>query len=91
MAKGEKRRVVEKPKPRILKPTIGARKRYVKLMLTLLAAFLTFGGPTYAMYILKRFVLPYVLLVLFGLASFTAGIVLFAYLFKGERETEAST
>ena len=54
-----------------------AWKRFVKVMLTLLAAFLTFGGPTYLIYALKRWIVPQVLLALLGLASLTAGLILF--------------
>jgi len=65
--------------------------RFTKLMLTLLAAFLTFGGPTYLIYFLKRFAIPYSFLVLLGLASLTAGIILFMHLFTREEETRASS
>lgn len=67
------------------------QKRCIKAMLTLLAALLMFGGPTYLMFIFQRLAVPYPLLVLFGLASFTVGVILFTDLIKGEGETEAST
>lgn len=60
-------------------------------MLTLLAAFLTFGGPTYLIYVLKRWIIPQVLLALLGLASLTAGLILFMRLIGEEGKTEAPT
>jgi len=65
--------------------------RLTKAILTLLAAFLTFGGPTYLIYFLKRFAIPYPFLVLLGLASLTAGIMLFMHLFRRKEETGASS
>lgn len=64
-----------------------AQRRFLKAVLTLLAAFLTFGGPTYLMLILERLKLPYPLLVVVGLSSFTAGVILFTRLIKEEKET----
>ncbi len=62
------------------------RERFVRAVLTLIAVSLTFAGPTYLLYILRRFALPSPLLLLLGLAFFTLGIVLFAYLLKGEEK-----
>ena len=67
------------------------KKRFVRVVLTLLAASLTFGGPTYLLYILEELALPRLILLLLGLASFMMGIILFAYLLKGEGKVGAST
>lgn len=66
------------------------QKRCVRALTMLLAAFLTFVGPTYLLYILQRLAVPGLLLILLGLASFTVGIILFANLLKGERKVGAS-
>ncbi len=57
----------------------------------LIAAFLIFGGPTYLLYILDKLEIPRLFILLIGLAAFTAGIILFAYLSKEEGKVEAST
>jgi len=67
------------------------KERFVRAVLTVLAASLTFGGPTYLLYVLRKFALPGLLLLLIGLASFTVGIILFAYLLKSEEKVGAST
>jgi len=85
-----KERSLRKPRLRIPTLTGEARKRFVQVMLTLLAAFLTFGGPTYLIYVLKRWIIPQVLLALLGLASLTAGLILFVRLI-GEGKTASST
>jgi len=91
MAKAEKERKASK-KPRLRFPMLKEeQKRFVHGLLILFAAFLTFGGPTYLLYILQRLAFPRLLILLFGLASFTAGIILFAYLLGGERKIGAST
>ena len=66
-------------------------KKAVRALLMLLAAFLTFGGPTYLLYILEELAFPHLISLLLGLASFTMGIILFAYLLEGERKVGAST
>jgi pilus assembly protein TadC len=66
-------------------------KRTTKAILTLLAALLTFGGPTYMMYILEKLDVPHPLYLLLGLASFTAGVILFTHLIGEEAESQAST
>lgn len=63
----------------------------VRAFLTFLAALLTFGGPTYLMYVLESFGVPYLLYILLGLASFTAGVILFIHLFGKEAKSEVST
>lgn len=60
------------------------QKRSVKAGLTVLAAFLVFGGPTYLLYALQRVAVPYPFLALLGLASFIVGLFLFTRLMKGK-------
>jgi len=55
-------------------------ERFVKMVLTIFAVLLIFGGPTYLMYILQRLGIPPVLFTIVGLAAFTAGIMLFMHL-----------
>ena len=68
-----------------------SKKRFMRAVLTLLAALLTFGGPTYLLYILEELAFPRLVSILLGLASFTMGIILFVYLFKGEEKVGASS
>jgi hypothetical protein len=67
-----------------LKKSLRISERTAKAILTFLAALLTFGGPTYLMYVLESFGVPYLLYILLGLASFTAGVILFVHLFGKE-------
>jgi hypothetical protein len=68
------------------------KERFVRAVLTFLAALLTFGGPTYVFYILdKKLAFPRLISLLLGLAFFTVGIILFVYLLKGEGKAGAST
>jgi len=60
-------------------------KTWVKAFLTLLSVALMFMGPTYFLYILRRFNVPYLLLVLLCLASFAFGAILFARVFSKEK------
>ena len=53
-----------------------------RAFLMLLAAFLAFGGPTYLMYALQRAITLYPLVLLIGIASFIAGLLLFTRLIK---------
>lgn len=62
------------------------QRRSIKVALTLIAAFLVFGGPTYLLFFLRTLNLPYLLLVLVGLFSFVMGIILFTKLIE-EKET----
>jgi hypothetical protein len=48
------------------------------------AALLTFGGPTYLMFILNEAILPRLLILTAGLVSFVAGLALFIYTLKEE-------
>lgn len=67
------------------------KERFVRAVLMFLAASLTFGGPTYLLYILEELAFPHLISLLLGLASFTMGIILFAYLLEGEGKVGAST
>jgi cytochrome c biogenesis protein CcdA len=60
-------------------------KAWVKAFLMILSVALMFMGPTYFMYILNRFHIPYLILVLLGLASFAFGAILFASVFSKEK------
>jgi len=62
----------------------------VRAFLTFLAALLTFGGPTYMMYVLESLGVPQLLYLLLGLAFFTAGVILFVHLFRKEAGSQAS-
>ena len=66
-------------------------ERFVRTALTIFAVLLIFGGPTYLMLIFQRLGIPPVLFTLIGLASFTAGIILFMHLAKKEEKSKAST
>lgn len=52
------------------------RRRVLRAALIFLAAFLTFGGPTYLIYGLQNVGLPYPVLVLGGLIAFVVGVLL---------------
>jgi len=65
-------------------------ERFAKTALTILAVLLIFGGPTYLMYILQRLGISSILFTIVGLASFTAGIILFMHLAKKEEKTKGS-
>jgi len=73
-----------------LRKGVKISERTVRAFLIFLAGLLTFGGPTYLMYILQGLGIPYLLYILLGLASFTAGVILFVHLFKEEQKSEAS-
>jgi len=60
-------------------------KTFVKAFLMLLSVALMFMGPTYFMYVLQRFNVPFLILILLGLASFAFGAVLFAKVFSTEK------
>ena len=67
------------------------KERFVRGMLVLLAASLTFGGPTYLVYILEKLIVPHLIALLIGLASCIMGIILFAHLLEKEEKGGAST
>jgi len=73
------------------RPSKKGQKRFAKALLTVIAAFLIFGGPTYLLYILDKMEIPRLFILLIGLAALTAGIILFAHLSKEEGKVEAST
>lgn len=75
---------------RILK-TFKIPERMFRAFLIVIAGLLTFAGPTYMMYILERFGVPYFLYILIGLASFTAGVILFLHLFRKEQKSGTPT
>jgi hypothetical protein len=60
-------------------------KAWMKAFLMLLSVTLMFMGPTYFLYILQRFNIPYLLLVLLSLASFAFGVILFARVISKEK------
>jgi cytochrome c biogenesis protein CcdA len=64
---------------------------FVRVVLFILAALLIFGGPTYAVYVLRHFAgLPYMLVVIVGLITFIVGIWLFLRLVGKQTKLEAS-
>jgi len=75
MAKKQKK----KPSAKIME------KAWIKAILILLSVTLMFMGPTYFLYVLRRFNAPYLLLVLLSLASFAFGAILFASVFSKEK------
>ena len=60
-------------------------KAWIKSVLTVFSVLLMIGGPTYLIYILRRLGLPYPLLILIGLGSFTIGVLFFMWLVKEEK------
>ena len=62
----------------------GRHSNFFRAMLTVIAALLTFTGPTYLLYALQKVGTPYTLSVLAGLACFALGIAIIAYLSKKE-------
>lgn len=59
--------------------------RFIKAVLILFSAFLMFGGPTYLILIIQRLDIPYPILILIGLSSFTVGVILFIRLIQEEK------
>lgn len=58
------------------------KRTSIRVFLMLLAAFLVFGGPTYLMYVLQQVITSYSLVLLLGITSFIAGLLLFMRLIK---------
>jgi hypothetical protein len=58
--------------------------KFWKIFLVILAAFLTFAGPTYIVYVvfLKILNIDYAVSMAFGFALFIAGLLLIWYLIK---------
>jgi hypothetical protein len=62
---------------------IGLDSKFWKTFLVVLAAFLTFAGPTYVVYVLQRLLdISFTVSVICGLFLFIAGLVLDWYLIK---------
>ncbi|MEM2106039.1 MAG: hypothetical protein QXV21_06220 [Candidatus Bathyarchaeia archaeon] len=63
----------------------GLNSRFWKTFLVVLAAFLTFAGPTYVIYLLQRLLdISFAVSVAFGFVLFIAGLALFWYLIKNK-------
>jgi len=60
------------------------KNRLVRAVAFPFSALLMFGGPTYAILLLNRLNIPYIILVPIGFASFTAGLIIFLRLIKEE-------
>jgi hypothetical protein len=59
--------------------------KFWRTLLTVLAAFLTFAGPTYVVYVLLRILkIDYFLSMISGIVLFMAGLVLIWYLIKNK-------
>ena len=56
----------------------------MRSILTVFSVLLMIGGPTFLMYILRRFGVPPLLFILVGLGSLTVGILIFMGLAKEE-------
>lgn len=65
-------------------------KKAVRALLMLLAAFLTFAGPTYLLLILEELDIHRLLSLPIGLASFTVGVIIFVRLLKEEEKVGTS-
>lgn len=68
-----------------LLPSAEERSRIFKVILILFSAFLMFGGPTYLLLVLRKLDIYYPVLLLIGVASFTAGVILFTRLIREEK------
>lgn len=55
-----------------------------RVLSTILAAILTFAGPTYLIYILQKLGVTYPTPVIIGLACFAAGVAITIYLSRTE-------
>lgn len=61
-------------------------KGFKRGVLIFFAALLTFGGPTYLMFILNEVGLPRFLFLIAGIFSLVVGLVLFSYILKDEQQ-----
>ncbi len=59
-------------------------KGFMRGLIIFFAALLTFGGPTYLMFILNEVELPRLLILAAGIVSLVAGLALFTYILKDE-------
>jgi uncharacterized membrane protein YidH (DUF202 family) len=66
------------------------QRRALRITLMLISAFLVFGGPTYFILILQTAGIPYLLLILMGLFSFTLGLILLTRFIKEEERKTRS-
>ncbi|MGB9676146.1 MAG: hypothetical protein ACPL0C_03035 [Candidatus Bathyarchaeales archaeon] len=63
----------------------GLNSRFWKTVLVVLAAFLTFAGPTYVVYVLQSFLdIGFTISVVCGFILFVVGLALFWYLIKNK-------
>jgi capsule polysaccharide export protein KpsE/RkpR len=64
---------------------IGLDSRFWKTFIVVLAAFFTFAGPTYVIYVLRSFLdINFTVSVIFGFVLFVAGLTLDWYLIKNK-------
>jgi len=61
-----------------------ASGRVGKILLTIIAAMLMFGGPTYLLYMLRNAV-PFPYLEIFGIVLFVVGLYIFLQVYEGEK------
>jgi hypothetical protein len=73
----------------MLKPNSYIKKiaagRLGKILLTLIAAVLMFGGPTYMLYVLRKAV-PFPYLETLGIIAFVIGLYLFLQVYGEEKQ-----
>jgi hypothetical protein len=62
-------------------------KGFMRGLIIFFAALLTFGGPTYLMLVFNEVGLPRLLILAAGLASLVAGLFLFTYTIKEEKQS----
>ncbi|MEM3596884.1 MAG: hypothetical protein QXJ53_01955 [Candidatus Bathyarchaeia archaeon] len=63
----------------------GLNSKFWKTFLVVLAAFLTFAGPTYVVYLFQRILdMSFAISVACGFVLFIAGLTLFWYLIKNK-------
>ena len=60
---------------------------FMRGLMIFFAALLTFGGPTFMMLILNEANLPRLLILVAGIISLAAGLVLFTYILKEEKKS----
>jgi hypothetical protein len=63
------------------------RKRLLRVLTTLVSAFLMFGGPSYFIYGLQTAKVPYPIAASAGLVSLIAGVILFLRFVSKETES----
>jgi len=65
-------------------------KAWIRSVLTVFSVLLVIVGPTFLIYLLQEFGVPYPLFWLMGLATFIIGILLFVGLSKEEKASKSS-